>query len=135
MVDRPVGFGSRFLAGLMDGLLIGIPISLIGSLITGEQDNWITTILESIYYLLVPVLWVGYTVGKRIMGIRIVKLNEEKLGIGTMILRYFVSGIIYALTLGIALIVSAFMVGLRDDRRAIHDMIAGTYVTFAKPEA
>ena len=35
-----------------------------------------------------------------------------------MVLRVIVAGIIYVVTLGIGLIVSAFMVGLRDDKRA-----------------
>ncbi len=34
---------------------------------------------------------------------------------------------------GIAAIVSAFMVGLREDKRSIHDFVAGTYVTYAEP--
>ncbi len=63
------------------------------------------------------------------MGVQIVKINREKLGIGTMLMRNLVGGLVYVLTLGIGLIVSAFMVGLREDRRAIHDLIAGTYVT------
>ena len=32
--------------------------------------------------------------------------------------------------LGIGVIVSAFMVGLREDRRAIHDFVAGTEVVW-----
>jgi uncharacterized RDD family membrane protein YckC len=45
-----------------------------------------------------------------------------------MLLRTLVSGIFYALTIGIGAIVSAFMVGIREDKRAIHDFIAGTEV-------
>lgn len=63
------------------------------------------------------------------MGVRIAKVNGGKLGIGAMLLRTIVAGLVYVLTLGIGLIISAFMVGLRDDKRAIHDFIAGTYVT------
>jgi uncharacterized RDD family membrane protein YckC len=44
-----------------------------------------------------------------------------------------VAAIVYGITLGIAVIVSAFMIGLRKDKRAIHDFIAGTYVTYEKP--
>lgn len=67
------------------------------------------------------------------MGIRIFRVDGEKLGIGTMLLREFVAGIVYIVTLGLGMIVSAFMVGLRKDHRAIHDFIAGTYVTSNKP--
>jgi uncharacterized RDD family membrane protein YckC len=84
-------------------------------------------------FLLVPIYWSGYTIGKRIMGIRIVKVNGEKLGFGAMFLRAIVASLVYVVTLGIALIVSAVMVGVRQDKRAIHDFIAGTYVTTEKP--
>lgn len=47
-----------------------------------------------------------------------------------MLLRMIVAAIIYGVTLGIAAIVSAFMVGIREDKRSIHDLIAGTYVTY-----
>ena len=56
-------------------------------------------------------------------------MDGSKVGYGVMLLRVIVGGIIYVVTLGIALIVSAFMVGIREDKRAIHDFIAGTYVT------
>ena len=56
-----------------------------------------------------------------------------KLGIGDMLMRVVVAGLIYAVTLGIAAIVSAFMVGLREDKRSLHDLIAGTYVTYNAP--
>ncbi|ESU33866.1 hypothetical protein G3A_04290 [Bacillus sp. 17376] len=67
------------------------------------------------------------------MGVRIAKVNGEKLGSGTMLMRTIVAGLVYVLTLGLGAIVSAFMVGIREDKRAIHDFIAGTYVTYEKP--
>ncbi|MDQ0656030.1 putative RDD family membrane protein YckC [Paenibacillus sp. W2I17] len=36
----------------------------------------------------------------------------------------------YVLTLVIGIIVSALMVGMREDRRAIHDFVAGTEVVW-----
>lgn len=47
-----------------------------------------------------------------------------------MLMRVLVAGLVYVLTLGIGIIVSAFMVGMREDRRAIHDFIAGTEVVW-----
>ncbi|XID94897.1 hypothetical protein ACF3MZ_10435 [Paenibacillaceae bacterium WGS1546] len=47
-----------------------------------------------------------------------------------MLLRNVVAGFVYALTLGVGLIISAFMVGLSEDKRAIHDYIAGTKVVY-----
>ncbi|RST75288.1 RDD family protein [Siminovitchia acidinfaciens] len=135
MIQNPGGFWRRLLGILLDAIVIGIPLGIIAYILTGETEgNAFTNLLSFLYYLILPVAWMGYTVGKRIVGVRIVKVNGEKVGIGTMFLRTFVAGIVYAVTIGIALIVSAFMVGLREDKRAIHDLIAGTYVTTDKPE-
>ncbi len=91
-------------------------------------------IMDMLYYLLLPVFWYGYTVGKRLLGIRIARIDGEKVGLGTMLLRDLVAGLVYTLTLGIGIIVRAFMVGLREDKRSIHDFIAGTYVTYNNPD-
>lgn len=133
-MNRPAGFWVRLGAAILDGLIIGVPLAIISYLVTGSaEDNIFTSTLNFLYTLLVPVVWAGYTVGKKIVGVRIAKVNGEKLGFGTMFMRTLVSGIVYLLTLGIGIIVSAFMVGLRQDKRAIHDFIAGTYVTYEKP--
>ncbi|MGE7184255.1 RDD family protein [Peribacillus sp. NPDC006672] len=129
-----VGFWKRFLAGFLDFLIVSIPVAIIFGLITGDWENEnFSTFVHFLYLLIVPILWYGYTVGKRIMGIRIVRVDGKKLGIGTMLMRHFVATLVYAVTLGIGYIVSAFMVGLRKDHRSIHDFIAGTYVTSNKP--
>ncbi|MEJ9230813.1 RDD family protein [Peribacillus butanolivorans] len=133
-MSNSVGFWKRFLAEVLDGIIIGIPLAVIFGWITGQwEDDNISTFGVFLYTIFVPILWYGYTVGKRMMGIRIVRVDGKKLGIGTMLLRCLVAGIVYGITLGIGFIVSAFMVGLRKDHRAIHDFIAGTYVTSTKP--
>lgn len=133
-ISNPVGFWKRFLANILDAIIIGVPLAIINNIINGDtQGETFTSIIEILYSIIVPVLWSGYTIGKRIAGIRIVKVNGEKLGYGAMLLRALVGGLVYIVTLGIGLIVSAFMVGLRKDKRAIHDFIAGTYVTSDQP--
>ncbi|WNC12700.1 RDD family protein [Brevibacillus brevis] len=133
--SNPVGFWRRLGASLLDGLIIGIPLALISYLLTGDTEgNLFTNLLSFLYSLLLPVFWYGYTVGKRIMGVRIVKLNGEPVGIGTMLLRIVIGiWLIYSVTLGIGAIISAIMVGVREDKRAIHDLVAGTYVTSDQP--
>ncbi|RWR12457.1 RDD family protein [Siminovitchia fortis] len=135
MVQNPGGFWRRLLGLLLDAIVVGVPLGILSYILTGESEgNTLTNLLSFLYYLILPVVWMGYTVGKRIVGVRIVKVDGGKVGIGTMLLRTFVTGLVYAVTLGIALIVSAFMVGLREDKRGIHDLIAGTYVTTDKPQ-
>ncbi len=129
-----VGFWKRLFAGVLDGIIVSAPLAIIFGVITGNWDNEnFSTLFNFLYMLIVPILWYGYTVGKRIMGIRIVRMDGKKLGIGTMLLRYLVAALVYAITLGIGFIVSAFMVGIRKDHRSIHDFIAGTYVTSNEP--
>ncbi|QDP41119.1 RDD family protein [Radiobacillus deserti] len=135
-VINPAGFSERFVASLVDGLLIFISTGFLGLLIYGEFYSMKYRIIDElglVYHIVLPLCWYGYTVGKRARKIRIVKMDGSNVGIGTMLLRILVAGIIYLLTLGIGIIVSAFMVALREDKRAIHDFIASTYVTEEPP--
>lgn len=130
-MTNPAGFWVRLLATLLDGLIICLPLGIIFILLTGNWDDIYFYLLITIYSIIVPILWHGYTVGKRIMNVRIVKVDGSKLGIGAMLMRYVVAGLIYFPIIGV--IVSAFMVGLREDKRSLHDLIAGTYVTYNAP--
>ncbi|QOR64878.1 RDD family protein [Cytobacillus suaedae] len=136
-MSNPAGFGVRLGAAIVDIIFLFLVSGIITSIIYQEffMDNEpITTTLEMLYYLLLPVFWYGYTVGKKVLGIRIAREDGERVGFGTMLMRNLVAGLVYVLTLGIGIIVSAFMVGLREDKRAIHDFVAGTYVTYDEPE-
>lgn len=127
------GFWIRVGAALLDALIVGIPLVLIAFIFTGGEidTEYITDTLSFLYSLIVPVVWGGYTIGKRICGVKIRKVKDQTPpGIGTMLLRNVVAGIIYGLTFGVAAIVSAFMVGLREDKRSLHDFIAGTEVVY-----
>ncbi|WP_100405288.1 RDD family protein [Bacillus solitudinis] len=135
MVQRPAGFWIRLGALILDGLIVGLSVLIVSLLIGIDSDGQsvFSGIVDILYSLLLPVFWYGYTVGKRICGIRIVKLDGSNVGFGTMLLRYIVAGFVYVITLGIAYIVSIFMVAFRQDKRGVHDMIAKTYVTYEKP--
>ena len=135
-VVKPAGFWLRLGAQLLDGILLSIIIGLLSILIYGEffsADESALNVLNLLYALFLPVVWYGYTIGKRVLGVRIVKLDGGNVKIGTMLMRTLVSGLVYAITFGIGLIVSIFMVALRDDKRALHDFIAKTYVTTEPP--
>lgn len=133
-INKPAGFWIRFAASILDTIIVMVPLAIISYFITGAWEGDISTSIASfLYYLILPVVWVGYTIGKRIVGIRIVKVNGEKVGFGTTLMRYVVASLIYIVTLGALVIVSLFMIGLRKDKRAIHDFVAGTYVTYEKP--
>ncbi|MGP4077688.1 RDD family protein [Halobacillus sp. K22] len=130
-MERSAGFGVRFLANLVDSLIIGLLFGTITYFSFGEfykEDANFTDFLSLLYLLITPVIWKGYIIGKRIFNIRIVKTSGQNVTLLTMVMRVIVGGLIYALTFGIALIVSGIMVLAREDNRSIHDFIAGTYV-------
>jgi uncharacterized RDD family membrane protein YckC len=129
--NEPAGFWIRFGAIILDALIIAVPLTIISVLFTGGRatDKYVSDTLSFLYSLLTPILWNGYTIGKRICGIRIARVDDgESPGLGTMLLRNVVAGLLYAITFGIAVIVSAIMVGVREDKRSLHDFIAGTEV-------
>ncbi|MDC3418461.1 RDD family protein [Aquibacillus salsiterrae] len=136
-VNNPAGFWNRFGSALVDGIILSIVISLISAIVYGgfknEGYNPID-LLSALYYLIVPVIWSGYTIGRKVAGNRIVKLDGSNVTIGTMLMRYLVAGFVYIITFGIAFICSVFMVAIREDKRAVHDFIAKTYVTKNTPE-
>lgn len=132
MFREEAGFWIRFGALLLDGLIIGIPLGILSILIDGGTDQEpITGTLGFLYSLLLPVFWNGYTVGKRICKIRIRKFDDHMPpGIIAMLLRNVLASIIYVLTFGIGVIVSFLMVCFREDKRSLHDFIAGTEVVY-----
>ncbi|KHF39964.1 RDD family protein [Halalkalibacter okhensis] len=135
-VKNPAGFWVRLGAGILDSVILFIVLGFISLIFYGQfyMDRFsIIDTVNLLYYLFLPVFWYGYTLGKRALGIRIARIDGEKVGIGTMLLRDIIGGFVYAITLGITVIISAFMVGFREDKRSIHDLIAGTYVTYDPP--
>ncbi|WP_235776305.1 RDD family protein [Robertmurraya massiliosenegalensis] len=75
----------------------------------------------------------GYIIGKRLFRIKVKRMDEEKLTLRNTLLREVVGKLLVVyLTVGISIIVSILMVILREDKRAIHDFIAGTYVSYDK---
>lgn len=68
----------------------------------------------------------GYTPGKYIMGVRIVRTNAHRITLGRALLRY-IFWWISALALGLGF----FWVLIDNRRQGWHDRIAGTYVIYA----
>lgn len=127
-------FWSRFFALLLDGAIITLPINIIWSLYQGEWTNnitrgWTWDIIYALYLTIVPVIWSGYVIGKRILNIKIRKVGDQPVGLLQMFVREVVGKFLIGyLTFGISVVVSVFMVIFRKDKCAIHDLIANTYV-------
>ena len=133
-LDR-AGLLLRVLGGVLDSVIVITPIALIILFVTGDFSlQWTQGLIFTIPYLLyltiVPTVWKGYVIGKRTVNIRIEKLNGKRLKISDTVVREIIGKFVlgYA-TFGLTIIASALMVLLRKDKRAIHDFLAGTYVT------
>lgn len=120
------GFWTRFVAFVIDGIIIGV-ISLIIGLIFGRSLNGVLSIVISLILSLIYYVWYqslnGQTLGKRIMGIKVIKENGNQVHMGTMFLRE----IIGKFCSGVILYIGYIMAAGRK-KRALHDYIAGTIV-------
>lgn len=61
------------------------------------------------------------------------KKDGSQVSLLTMFLRVIVAGLVYCITFGLGLIASLILIAVREDKRTLHDLIAGTYVTYATP--
>lgn len=66
----------------------------------------------------------GATPGKRMFGLRIVRLDGENIGLRKAIVRQLMSGLSLYCLLGFGHLLVAFT----PERRAVHDLVAGTQV-------
>ena len=142
-------FWQRVAAYLIDWLLmmavfcpIGIAMGAMGALAeqgggdaarvasTGVQliVNLVSIVAGWLYYaLLESSSWQG-TVGKKVLGIRVVDLNGNRISFGKATGRYFAK-MISSLICGIGFIMAAFT----ERKQGLHDMIAGTLVLQGAP--
>ena len=135
ITTRPAGFWIRVVAALLDFAVFGIVKLSLGLLAArawrteldapgGVQGVVsVCTMLFAVFYTIVLHSLEGQTIGKLLVGVRVVGLDGEPPPLGASVLRYFA----YAVSLlpfGLGFV----MAGLRSDRRALHDLIAGTRV-------
>lgn len=138
-----VGFGERFVARIIDTIAVlalfwGIAIVLGMIMFTTTQPDspmlfyWMLIIFALIiivprtYYIILHKLY-GQTVGKKLLGIKVVKTNGEPLTWSTAILRE-IGEIINAFTIGIGYLLIIF----DKEKQGLHDKIANTYVVRVK---
>lgn len=131
MAQNPAGFWIRFGALIIDSIIF-IPVLFFFKLLglsTNAASN-LSDLIQFLYNLILPVKWYGYTVGKKAVSIQIIRIDGEPIGFGTTAKRYLLGSLVYVITLGIGCLVSVFMVAFRQDKRSIHDLIAGTQVVY-----
>ncbi|HKC68750.1 MAG TPA: RDD family protein, partial [Bacteroidia bacterium] len=141
---EPAGLGNRLLAGIIDLLfkigfliVIGIVLGFIGDFFDRENDR----IYNIIYYLLIFLPYIcydllfeifmhGQTLGKKIMKIKIVKLDGTQPSVGSYLLRWFIRLLEIDMCWGLIAIIS---VASSKNSQRLGDMAAGTTVIRIKP--
>jgi len=132
---RPAGFWIRFVAVMIDGVVLlvaqGILFSVGWVLSGGSMGdrlavkaavNFFGTLIGAAYGIFFHWRW-GQTIGKMALQIKVVSMDGGPLSFGQAVGRYFAT-FLSALILCIGFI----MAGIRSDKRALHDLLAGTRV-------
>lgn len=110
-------FWVRLGATVLDGLLLAV----IGWIIPGE--SWqLESLVQAVYSISFLALK-GATPGKMALGLKVVSVDGEPLSWGKAIIRYVAS-----IVSGLILFIGYIMIAFDDQKRGLHDRIAGTYV-------
>ncbi len=133
--NPPAGFGIRLAAFLIDNVILTgalavlLPILFDESIAAETQSDgalFFGSAVSFSYFTLLVGLW-GATLGKRVLGVRIVRVDGSPVGIPRALARELATIFSVLILLG-----GYFMVAFRADKRALHDLIAGTVVVRVK---
>ena len=117
------GFWNRFVGLLIDVGILIFPSMLI-ALILADEGNFF---LSLAYFAGFWAVW-GATPGKRLLGMSIERPDGSRIGPGRAVARYFAAFLSMAL-FGVGFV----MIGLRADKRGLHDLICDTVVVQREP--
>jgi uncharacterized RDD family membrane protein YckC len=132
---RPAGFWVRVVALALDFLLfflVQFSLGYIAGRLWGREieDSWTFQLLVVAFTFLFTAAYTtvlhafgGQTVGKMVVGVRVVAADGRPLSLGAALLRYFAYFVSVA-----TLALGYLMAGLRRDKRALHDLLAGSRV-------
>jgi uncharacterized RDD family membrane protein YckC len=146
MTQKPAERGARLAAALLDlAVVVGVLLSvgLIAAVsipVLAKNGKSLALDAYAVALLLIPLavvvlqfVWLtqsGQTIGKRAMKVRIVKHDDGENGgfVTNVLLRCWLNALFKLIPL-YALVDALFI--FRDDRRCLHDLIAGTLVVEA----
>jgi uncharacterized RDD family membrane protein YckC len=135
IVARPAGFWIRVVAAIVDFAvfwLVNLTLGLLAARVFRvDLDDAIglrgslaaSSMLFVALYVIVLHALEGQTIGKLVTRVRVVGADDLPPPIGASVLRFF-AYFVSLLPFGLGFL----MAGLRADRRALHDLIAGTRV-------
>jgi uncharacterized RDD family membrane protein YckC len=131
---------TRFVAALIDGLIwCFAPLSFLlisqavgFRVVDDDPSTGMPGLFVAAWFLVLTVysLWLlvarGQSPGKRLVGIKIVKLDGTRASFGVAVIMRALVPLLLDIVPGFVLLDPLFI--LRDDRRCLHDLIAGTKV-------
>ena len=120
--DQLVGFGSRFVAIFIDGILI----SILGAILNFVHLPWLGSIAGAVYLIY---FWStsGQTLGDSAMNIKVARTDGAPLTIGTGVVRY-----IGFLLSTVVIFLGVLWVLWDPNKQGWHDKIANTVVVRAQ---
>ncbi len=140
------GIGSRFLAALVDtllilllqGIVLGTALLIVQwDVFTGEFSSWVIAAFSLLafvffwgYYIFFEILWNGQTPGKRWVKLRVIRLDGTPVSAVEVIIRNLVR-LIDFLPFAYAFGVTTMFV--TDRSRRLGDLAAGTVVVHERP--
>ncbi|WP_342715601.1 RDD family protein [Bacillus paramycoides] len=143
-MHRPALVMNRIGASLIDMFLISVMYGAVVAVMTGNYsaifnrfnisfgdyryDLAVVFILMAIYFILVPFIWNGVTLGKKVTRIKLISLKSEKLTIQTLTIRFFVLLLPNIVLLGIPILCNVYMMLFRKDNCGFQDLITKTKV-------
>jgi len=123
------GFGTRFLAILLDGIILTIIwilfLSVIGLLLGKNAANLagpVWGLIAWLYYALQESSEKQATLGKQALGIVVIDLEGKRIDLVKATIRYFSKFI------SVIFFIGYIMAAFTEKKQALHDMIAGTLV-------
>ena len=142
---QPTGYGgfwSRFLAYLIDAILINVALGIIAAVVGGSMIpadpakidpeefiaqmgpfQLVALVVTWLYFALMESSARGATIGKMILGLRVVDDRGQRISFLRATGRFFAKFIS-----GIILLIGYIMAAFTDRKRALHDIMAGTLV-------
>ena len=120
--------GARLQASTLDTVfaaaLAQFATVMLASVMSGDYE-FIAAILITVLYYALPLTFNGQTLGKKIFGLRVLPIDEDRsLNIKEALIRETIGKAMSYIALGIGF----FMILWRDDRRALHDLLSKTIV-------
>ena len=110
----------RFLAMLIDGIILGIIETICAKFMGHKLGGTLTFFVGMAYFVALETSESQATFGKSVLGLRVTDMHGQTISTGAAILRYFVKSFVF--------FISVFLVLFSSRKQALHDIVAGTVV-------